>query len=116
MASFFFSANPLAKKVEKHEAIRENLNMAMGLTPQVLKTARANLDAVNQGRMCSEETMGQPVGGEDYIVKEAYRDGDHKITILARSIGGGKFEQRKVIEEYATPNTRVLEEIRGYRG
>lgn len=117
--SFFFSQNPLSKRVALHEASRDQLNASMGLTEADLTQAKAYLTATGAGNYPTQETVGHApvrIRGEEFQVMESYRDGDKQISVLARRKDAGGMEQIRAVEEYASEHTRVVTDVRGYYG
>jgi hypothetical protein len=118
MASFFFSSNPLSKRVEAHEAMRDGLIEQMGVGEKDLRQASAFLNLHGHTERTSEargdRNPTEFVKGEEFRVAEVERDGD-KNFIRCYRMNGRQMEQVTLVEERAAPKTLVLADRRGVR-
>lgn len=112
--SFYFSQNPLARRVTQHEATADGLRLSMGVTEAQHRHARSVLSAV--GATPGERTHAG--GGSIVVQGEVYRVGDQRTdkdgaveAEVYRPVGGGRFEKRTIREERAGERTWIITEV-----
>ena len=118
MASFFFSHNPLQRRVDAHELMRDGLQDNLGVTDKELNQANAFLNLHGHTTRTSEargdENPTEFVRGEEFRVAEVEKDGDKNFIRLYR-MNGQQMEQVTLVEERAAPHTLILADRRGAR-
>lgn len=118
MSSFYFPTNPLQRRVDTHEAMRDGLIEQLGVGDQHLRQASAFLNLHGHTERTSEargdRNPTEFVRGEEFTVAEVEKDGDRQFIRCYR-MNGQQMEQVTLVEERAAPHTLVLADRRGVR-